>query len=165
VKGFNTHWLGWNHLDDGSITRLDKLWRVFKFLTRTTINLFDEFSKLASNVSSVAIKNWRVSGSDLSRVVENDDLSIEGGSFLGWVVLGVGTDHTTTDILDGNVLDVESDIVSWNTLFEGFVVHFNGLDFSSDHSRGKTTTIPALMTPVSTRPTGTVPIPPILYTS
>merc|ERR1719167_1370169 len=29
----------------------------------------------------------------------------------------------------------------------------------------KQTTIPGLMTPVSTRPTGTVPIPPILYTS
>src|ERR1700761_1783839 len=29
----------------------------------------------------------------------------------------------------------------------------------------KVTTMPALMTPVSTRPTGTVPIPPILYTS
>src|SRR6201992_809025 len=29
----------------------------------------------------------------------------------------------------------------------------------------KLTTMPALMVPVSTRPTGTVPIPPILYTS
>ena len=29
----------------------------------------------------------------------------------------------------------------------------------------KVTTMPGLITPVSTRPTGTVPIPPILYTS
>ena len=35
----NTHWLGWNHLHDGSITRLDELGRVLNGLSGTTINL------------------------------------------------------------------------------------------------------------------------------
>jgi len=25
-ESLNTHWLGWNHLDDSSITGLDELW-------------------------------------------------------------------------------------------------------------------------------------------
>jgi hypothetical protein len=38
-EGLNTHRLGWNHLDDGSITRLDELGRVLNGLSGTTINL------------------------------------------------------------------------------------------------------------------------------
>jgi hypothetical protein len=46
------------------------------------------------------------------------------------VVLGVRGDVTSTDILDGDVLDVEADVVTREGLREGLVVHFNGLDFS-----------------------------------
>jgi hypothetical protein len=76
-------------------------------------------------VSGVAIQDWSVSSTDLTRVVEDDDLGVEGLGTLGGVVLGVTAYVTTTDFLDGNVLDVESDIVSWETFNQGFVVHFN----------------------------------------
>ena len=148
-------------------------------LAGTTVNLLQEFGKFAGNVGGVAIQDWSVSSTDLTRVVEDDDLGVEGLATLGGVVLRVTAHVTTTDFLDGNVLDVESDVVSWETFNQSFVVHFNTtlLVFYSRGKRkylltsvvtlagAKVTTIPALMIPVSTRPTGTVPIPPILYTS
>jgi hypothetical protein len=55
----------------------------------------------------VAVKNRGVTGTDLTGVVEDDDLGGEGSGLLGGVVFAVRTDVTTTDVLDGNVLDVE----------------------------------------------------------
>jgi hypothetical protein len=85
----------------------------------------------------VAIENWSVTSTNLTRVVENDDLSVEGLSSLRRIVLGVTGDVTTTDFLDGDVLDVEANIVTWETFDELFVVHLNGLDFSGDTSWGE----------------------------
>lgn len=48
------------------------------------------------------------------------------------VVLGVGTDVSSSDILDGDVLDVETDVVSWETLGDLLVVHLDRLDFGGD---------------------------------
>ena len=42
-----------------------------------------------------------------------NDLSVERSGLLGGVVLRVGADVATTDVLDGHVLDVEADVVSW----------------------------------------------------
>jgi hypothetical protein len=64
-------------------------------------------------------------------------LGIEGLSTLGRIVLGVTSNVTTTDFLDGDVLDVETNVVTRETLNELFVVHLNGLDFSSNTSGGK----------------------------
>ena len=80
----------------------------------------------------MAIEDWCVTSTDLTRVVKDDDLGVERSSFLGGVVLGVGADVTTTDILDGNVLDVETDVVTGETLGELLVVHLDGLDFGGD---------------------------------
>jgi hypothetical protein len=73
----------------------------------------------------VAIEDWAVSSLDLSRVVEDNDLSLELISFFGGVILGVTTDVTSSNILDRDVLNVESDVVSWECLLESFVMHFN----------------------------------------
>jgi hypothetical protein len=88
-------------------------------------------------VGSVAIENWGVTVRNLTRVVENNDLSIESFSSHRWVVLGVTSNVTTTDFLHGNVLDVETDVVSWKTLDKLLVVHLDGLDFSGDTSWGE----------------------------
>ena len=63
-------------------------------------------------MSSVAIQDWRVSVADLSGVGEDNDLGGEVLGSAGGLVLGVGGDISTLDILDRDVLDVESDIVS-----------------------------------------------------
>lgn len=54
---FNTHWLGRNHLNDGSITRFDEFGGIFEFLTGTAIDLFDEFGEFTGDVGSVAIEH------------------------------------------------------------------------------------------------------------
>ena len=126
----NTHWLRGNHLDNGSITRLDEFWSVFNGFTGTTIDLLQELREFAGNVGSMAIEHWRVPGTNLAGVVENNDLGSEGVGTLGRIVLRVTSNVTTTNLLDGNVLDVETNVVSWETLGKLLVMHLDGLDFS-----------------------------------
>ena len=85
----------------------------------------------------MAIQDWSVTSTDLTRVVKDDDLGVEGLSSLGGVVLGVTSNVTTTDFLDGDVLDVEADVVTGETLDKLLVVHLDGLDFSGDTSGGE----------------------------
>lgn len=103
VVGLNTHGLGGDELGNAGISHLDELGVGLDRLTRSAINLLDELGELASNVGSVAIQDGGVASTDLTRVVKDDDLSVEGGSLLGGVVLGVGGNVTTTDILDRDV--------------------------------------------------------------
>ena len=78
----------------------------------------------------MAIQNRGVSVADLSGVVKDNDLSGEVLGADGGLVLGVGGDVSTLDVLDGDVLDVEANVVSGDSLGERLVVHFNGLDLS-----------------------------------
>merc|ERR1719340_221833 len=105
--------------------------------TNATINLLLDFVELASNMSGVAIQDWRVAIANLTGMVQDNDLS---GEVLGGecrLVLGVGCDVSSLDVLNGDVLDVEANVVSGNGLGEGFVVHFNGLDLSGQHVGSK----------------------------
>ena len=80
----------------------------------------------------MAVEDGGVTSADLTGVVEDDDLGLEAGSLGGGVVLGVRGDVATADFLDGNVLDVEANVVTGDTLLELLVVHLNGLHFSGD---------------------------------
>ena len=132
------HGLGGDELDDSGVAGLDELGRGLDRLTSTTIDLFNELGKLASDVGGVAIEDGGVTSTDLARVVEDDDLGVEGGGLLGGVVLRVGGDVSTTRIsLTEDVLDVEADVVAGVTLLELLVVHFDGLDFSRDVGGGE----------------------------
>ena len=48
-------------------------------------------------MGSVAIKNWSVASTNLTRVVEDNDLGVEGVGTLGRVVFGVTSNVTTQD--------------------------------------------------------------------
>lgn len=78
-------------------------------------------------MSSVAVEHWGVSIVDLTWVVHDDDLSLEGTDFFGWIILDITGNTTSSDILDTNILDVESDVITWNGFLELFVMHFDGL--------------------------------------
>ena len=136
-EGLNAHWLGWVHNDDGGLVLLDELWLSLDGLTSSSVDLVNEGGELAGNMGSVAIKDWRVSSRDLTRMVEDNDLGVERSTSLRRIVLGITTDVTTSDFLNGNVLDVESDVVTGKTLNELLVVHLDGLDFSGDTSGGE----------------------------
>merc|ERR1712216_772541 len=74
---------------------------------------------------------------DLARVLHDDDLGSEVVGLLGGVVLGVGGDVATTDVLDGDVLDVEAHVVTGGGLGHGLVVHLDRLDLSGHVGRGE----------------------------
>ena len=80
-------------------------------------------------------------------------------SFHGWVVLAVSSNVSTTDFLDRHVLDVEANVVTGGSLGHRLVVHLHSLHLSGQVGGSEVTNIPGFRRPVSTRPTGTVPIP------
>lgn len=88
-------------------------------------------------MGSVAVQDWSVTSTDLARVVQDDDLGVEAVAALRRVGLAVTSNVATTDLLDGDVLDVEADVVTRQTLSELLVVHLNGLHFSGDTSRSE----------------------------
>lgn len=99
----HTHWLAGDKLDDTSITRLDKLGGLLDSFACSTVNLLDKLREFTSNVGGMAIKDRSVSSTNLTRVVEDDNLSIEGRSLFGRVILGVRSDIAAADILDRHV--------------------------------------------------------------
>merc|ERR1719318_1760204 len=136
-EGLNTHGLAGGEDDDGRVIRLDELGVVFCGFTSTTVNLLLDLSELASNVGGVTIQDWRVSVRDLSRVVQDDDLSGEVSNTSCWLVLGVGGDIPSLDVLNRDVLDVEPNVISRGCLGERLVVHLNGLDLGGQLVRGE----------------------------
>merc|ERR1740122_257372 len=136
-EGLNTHGLAGGQQDDGGVTRLDELGVVLSGLAGTAVNLLLDLSKLASNVSGVTIKDRTVAVGDLSGVVEDDDLGGEVRHTRGGLVLGVRGDVSSLDVLDGDVLDVEANVVSGDSLGERLVVHLHGLDLSGQHVGGE----------------------------
>uniref|UniRef100_A0A8I5NKA4 Uncharacterized protein n=1 Tax=Papio anubis TaxID=9555 RepID=A0A8I5NKA4_PAPAN len=95
-------------------------------------------------------------------MVHDNHLSSEANCFHCWVVFAVTSNVATTIILDRHILGIETHIVPRKSFIQSFMVHFDRFYFSCnvDWSKGDHHT--GLRTPVSTRPTGTVPIPPIL---
>ena len=68
-------------------------------------------------------------------------MRVEVLALLGWVVLGVRGDVATTDFLDGDVLDVEANVVTGESLGKRLVVHLHRFDLESksksqSHQRG-----------------------------
>merc|ERR1719282_495330 len=53
------------------------------------------------------------------------------------LVLGVRGDVSSLDVLHGDVLDVEADVVSGDSLGERLVVHLDGLDLGGQHVGGE----------------------------
>ena len=63
--------------------------------------------------------------SDEDQADKNIYLGGEVLSSAGGLVLGVGGDVSSLDVLNGDILDVESDVVAGNGLGQRFVVHLN----------------------------------------
>ena len=59
-------------------------------------------------------------------------LGVEALGALGWIILAVRGNIATTDVLDRDVLDVESNVVSRDSLWERLVVHLHRLDLRTE---------------------------------
>merc|ERR1712167_157396 len=121
----------------GRLGGLARLGVVLNLLGGTPVELLGNLGELAGNVGGVAVKHRGVPSRDLARVLHDDDLGHEVDGLLGGVVLGVGGDVATTDLLDGDVLDVEADVVTGGGLGHGLVVHLHRLDLSLEAGRGE----------------------------
>merc|ERR1712047_142616 len=129
--------LAGEQLHDGSVSGLDELGRILGGLAGTPVNLLKDLGELASNVGSVAVEHWGVAVGHLAGVVQHDDLGGEVGDASGRLVLGVGGDVASLDVLDRHVLDVEANVVAGDSLGQGLVVHLDGLDLSGEVDRGE----------------------------
>mmetsp|Transcript_11064 Transcript_11064/g.18074 ORF Transcript_11064/g.18074 Transcript_11064/m.18074 type:complete len:357 (-) Transcript_11064:51-1121(-) len=85
----------------------------------------------------MAIKHGAVSVLDLAGVRHDDNLSGEAVSTLGRVIGVVGGDVSSLDLLDGNVLAVESDVVTRDGLLQRLVMHLDRLNLGHKASGGK----------------------------
>merc|ERR1711868_165289 len=136
-EGLHAHGLAGEQLHDGSVSGLDELGRVLSRLAGTPVNLLKDLGELAGNVGGVAVKHWRVAVGHLAGVVQHDDLGGEVGDASGGLVLGVGGDVASLDILDRHVLDVEANVVAGDSLGQRLVVHLDGLDLSGEVDGGE----------------------------
>jgi len=85
----------------------------------------------------MAIQDWTVSIMDLSWMVHNDNLSLEGFDLLWWLVSSVRCNITSLDFFNWDILNIESNIVSWNSFSHLFMMHFDWFTFTSDWNRCK----------------------------
>jgi hypothetical protein len=127
----DAHWLGWLDLDDGTVGGLDEFWVLFKNFTVSSVDLLFDDIKLASDMSGMAIQNWSVTVSDLTWVTKDDDLSIESIALASSINFGVRSDVTSLELFDSKTFDIESDVVTWDSLWKLGVMHLNGFDLSN----------------------------------
>jgi len=136
-ESFDGHGFGGAHLDDGGVSVLDGFGESFQFFARSTIASLEDLFEFARDMSGMAIHDGRIPILDRSRVVQNDDLGVEVLALFGRVVLRVGSDISSANFFDGDVLDVEADVVTWKSFRERLVVHLHGFDLGGDVSGGE----------------------------
>jgi hypothetical protein len=64
-------------------------------------------------------------------VIQDNNLGQERFSFSGWFSVGFRGNISSFDFFDSNIFDIETNIVSWNSFSELFVMHFDGFNLSS----------------------------------
>jgi len=128
-EGLDAQGLGGDEDSHASLAGLDGRRELLLGLTRTRVDLGDDGVELARDVSGVAIEDRGVTVSD-TLVVEDDNLGEEAAAAGGGVVLGGTANVTTLDVLDGQTLDGETDVVSGTSLGHLLVVHLDGLALS-----------------------------------
>ena len=85
----------------------------------------------------VTVQDGAVAVGDLAGVVEDDDLGGEVGHTHGGLVLRVGGHIAPLDVLDRDILDIEANIVSWEGLGQGLMMHLHRLDLGGEIDRGE----------------------------
>jgi len=83
-------------------------------------------------MSSMAIKNWSITVFDSTWVTEDNNLSDKVFSFSGWFIIKVRSNETSSDIFNRETFNIETNIITWNSLWHLSVMHFNRFNFSSE---------------------------------
>lgn len=119
---------------DCCIASLKECRVLFLDLSRAWVELLVELSEHTCGLGSVAVEDRSVSDGKDGRVLKDNDLC---GEFLCncWRVLDRTTDISAADVVLCDTTDVETNVVSRNCLWEFFVVHFDGLNFTGNVCR------------------------------
>jgi len=129
-ESLNNHRLAGHELNEGGVLGLDAGGCLLSDGTSTLVDLGSDELELAGDMASVAIEDGGISVLDLSGMVEDDNLGDEHLSVGGGVVLGVRADVASLDVLDGEVLNVEANVVTGEGSLDDFVMHLDRLDLS-----------------------------------
>lgn len=125
---FDAHFFGGLHDGETSISGFDEFGEIFEGFTGSSVNFLGDFLEFDGDVGGMAIEDGGVSRLDLTGMVEDDDLGKELFAGSGGVIFGVGCNVTSFDFFDGDIFDVETDVVSGDGFSELFVMHFDGFD-------------------------------------
>ncbi|EZA61406.1 hypothetical protein X777_07739 [Ooceraea biroi] len=124
-----------NYHHDGGVAALDALWILLGGLARTAVTLLLNLGEFAGNMSSVAVEHRRVAVADLSRMIQHDHLGSEVGGAARRLVLGVTRHVAAPQLLHGDVLHVEADIVTRQGFRQRFMVHLDRFHLSGESRR------------------------------
>merc|ERR1719464_1394294 len=137
LESLHTHGLGWNHINNTCLTRFTRFWILLNNFTSSLVHESHKFIESASDVRRMTIENWSVTSHNFVRMIKYNDLSKEMISFCWRILLSITGNHTTSNLLQGNIFDIESNIVSWSSLFHCLMMHFNRFNFCCQHSRSE----------------------------
>merc|ERR1719510_733760 len=125
-------------------------------------SIFFDLVEFAGNMRRMTIQHGRIAIANLTRMIENYDL----GSKLAQPLAGLFLESEAT--YPRLISLTDTFLILKPTLSPGTASGRDSWCISTDLTSverptgAKVTTMPGLITPVSTRPTGTVPMPPIL---
>lgn len=105
-EALHTHGLPGDHVNDGCVARLQGLGVVLQLLARAPVNLLLQLSELTGDVGRVAVQHRGVAGTDLTWVVQDDDLGEEGGDTHTHVISLLCDSMLFVFFLNGVVSDV-----------------------------------------------------------
>jgi len=128
---FNAHRFGGFQVDDSTVRGLNEFWFFFQDFTISSINLFFNLVKFTGNVSSVTIKNWSITISNFTWMTKNNNLSIERITFFSSINFIIRSNITSFKFFNSKTFDIETNIVSWNSLSKLNMMHFNRFNFSN----------------------------------
>nr|XP_033818173.1 potassium channel subfamily T member 2-like [Geotrypetes seraphini] len=99
--------------------------------------LDDPTQRKGCNMSSVTVQHRCITSTNLASMIQDANLCCEASSLLGWIIFAVTSNNIKTDIFDRDILNIETDIVTWKSLAQCFMVHLNRFYFSCGIDRGK----------------------------
>src|SRR5437867_7505967 len=145
-------------LDAGRVAGLEEVGLLGLRRARLRVEGRDDLLEGARDLGRMGVEDRRVPGRDDARVIQHDDLRGEGLGD-GRRIVGRAGDVPPAEVLLVDPAHVEADVVPGLRLRDLLVVHLDRLDLA-DLVRGhEVIFMPTFRSPVSTRPTGTVPAP------
>ena len=128
-KYFTTHFFLRSQNNQSWISVFQSFGVFFSGNSSPSVNFCSYFLKFAGNVRSMAIYNWSIALFNDAGMVNDNDLGNKTLSNFWRVFLGVSGNITSLNLICF-YLHIESNILSWFSFLNLFMMHFNWLDLA-----------------------------------